>query len=132
MSANVDLVRSIYASWARGDFSATDWADQEIEWAAIGGPEPSSGAGMRSLHAAWVDFLAAWGDYRVQAEEYRELDSERVLVLMAASARGRRSGLVAESGTKGANVFHVRAGKVTELWIYWDREQALAELGVGE
>jgi ketosteroid isomerase-like protein len=130
-SANVDLVRSIYANWERGDFSWTGWADSEIEWIAMGGPEPSRGTGLGSFSAAWRDFLAAWADYRVMADEYRALDTERVLVLLTARARGRSSGLEAhQGGTEGANVFHVRDGKVSRLLIYWDRARALADLGL--
>jgi ketosteroid isomerase-like protein len=130
-SANVDLVRSVYANWERGDFSWIGWADSEIEWIATGGPEPSRGKGLASFSAAWRDFLAAWADYRVVADEYRALDAERVLVLLTARARGRSSGLEAhQGGTEGANVFHVRDGKVSRLLIYWDRARALADLGL--
>jgi hypothetical protein len=92
-SANLDLVRSIHAAWERGDFSSTEWAHPEIEYVAPDGPEPSSGTGMLGLAKAWRDFLGAWGDYRAVAEQYRELDGERVLVLLHATARGKASGL---------------------------------------
>jgi hypothetical protein len=38
------------------------------------------------------DWLSAWEEWRVEAEEYRELDGERVLVLFHFSARGKTPG----------------------------------------
>jgi ketosteroid isomerase-like protein len=132
VSPNLDLVRSIYADWERGDYSSANWADPEIEWTAVGGPEPSSGTGVATLDVAWRDFLEAWGEYRQVAEAFRALDIHRVLVLIRVRARGRASGLIAEGGTKAATVVRIRDGKVTKLDIYWDRDRALADLGLEE
>ena len=75
--------------------------------------------------------LSAWEDYRLVADEYRELDAERVLVLHHRRGRGKTSGLeVAELGREGAQVFHVRNGVVRRLVGYKDRDRALADLGL--
>jgi ketosteroid isomerase-like protein len=66
-------------------------------------------------------------------DEYRELDDERVLVLVHRSGRGKASGLeLGEMGTKGACLFHIRGGKVTRLVFWLNSEHTLADLGLKE
>ena len=130
-SANLDLVRSIYAAWERGDFSSAEWADPEIEFVIADGPSPGTWTGLSGLsegHRAW---LSAWEGFRSEAQEYRELDDERVLVLSRYSGRGKTSGLeLGQMGAKGTGVAHVRDGKVTRLVWYTDRQRALTDLGL--
>ena len=66
------------------------------------------------------------------ADEFRELDDERVLVLLhAVGGRGRTSGLeVVRLGELGANLFQILAGRVTRLVVYLDRASAFADLGL--
>jgi ketosteroid isomerase-like protein len=131
-SANLELVRSLYTAWSRGDWSSADWADPKIEFVSADGPTRGSVKGLAALAQEWRNFLEAWDEWRVEPEEYRELDEERILVLVNLSGRGKASGLpVGEMRAKGANLFHIRAGKVTSLALYWDREQALADSGLG-
>ena len=77
------------------------------------------------------DFLSTWEDLRVEVDGYRELDDERVLVFHHFSGRARTSGLkLEEMRPRTANLFHVRDNKVTRLIAYYDRERALADLGL--
>ena len=82
---------------------------------------------------AWREWLSAWEEFHVEADEYRELDEERVLVLARFAGRGRTSGLeIGQIWTKVASVFQIRAGKVTKLLLYTDHRRALADLGLPE
>jgi ketosteroid isomerase-like protein len=130
---NVEIVRSIYAAWERGDYSATEWLHPEIEFVMVGGPSPGTWTGLAGMAEGTHEFLSAWENLRAEPEEYRELDGERVLVLIHHRGRGKTSGLeLAQMQTKNATLFHIRAGKVTRLVVYWDRERALADLGLSE
>jgi ketosteroid isomerase-like protein len=130
---NVELVRSVFAAWERGDYSSAKWAHPEIEFVNADGPTPGSWTGLAAMAGAWREALSAFEGLRAEADEYRALDDERVLVLMHFSGRGKASGLeVGDIHMKGANLFHVGDGKVTRLVTYWDRERALADLGLGE
>jgi ketosteroid isomerase-like protein len=133
MSQNVDLVRSIYAAWERGDFGPGEWAHPEIEISIADGPAPAVWKGPAGMAASFREWASAWEDYRAQVEEYRELDDKRVLVLVRATGRGRKSGVQLEQiGAGGATLFHIRDGRVIRLARYYVRDHALADLGLKE
>ncbi len=131
MSENLDLVRSIYAEWESGKFNAAPWAHSEIQFVMIGGPDPGIWTGIVGMAEAWHRFLDAWEDFRVVADEYRELDPGRILVLIHRGGHGRTSRLdVEEMGSMAADLFQIDERKVTRLVNYWDRDRAFADLGL--
>ena len=131
MSSNLDLVKSIYADWERGDWTSADWADPEIEFTVVGGLDEGRWKGVGEMADVWAGQLRAWQDLRAVPEEFRELDDGRVLVLLRNEGRGRGSGFdLSGISTEAANIFVVRDGRVTSLTLYPDRARAMAELGL--
>ena len=130
---NVEIVRSIYAAWGRGDYTSTDWQHPEIEFMMADGPNPGRWIGAAGIAKGWGDFLSAWKDFRHAADAYRALDVERVLVLFHFSGRGKTSGLeIEQAGSEAAGLFYIRHGKVTRIVLYFDRDAALEAVGLSE
>jgi len=131
MSENLNLVRSIYADWQRGDYSDAGWAYPEIEFVLADGPDPGTWSGLKAMWDGWRQRLSVWADHRMEVDEFREVGDDRVLVLAHAVARGQASGMDVRSAPGlGASVFHVRDGRVAKLLVYWDRDRALTDLGL--
>jgi ketosteroid isomerase-like protein len=133
MSENLDLVRSIYADWERGDFSRSDWADPQIEFELSLETQYGRWTGLAGMANAWGDFLRLADGFRLLVDEYREIDPEHVLVLTLTRRGGRElvSELdLAQVGNKTAAVFQIRKGRVTRLAVYIDRHRAFADLGL--
>ncbi len=128
---NVELVRSIYADWQRGDFSAVEWADPDIEFGFADGPEPGRWKGLAEMSKRYGEWLQGWREFRAAPERYITVDRERVLAFVHNSGYGRASGLELDSRSV-ANLFEIRDGKVTGLFLYMSRDRALADLGLEE
>jgi ketosteroid isomerase-like protein len=134
VSENLDLVRSIYADWERGDWRSATWAHPDIEFVIADGPGGLIAVrGLAEMARNWRQWLDAWHDFRMEAEDFRELDRERVLILHRYAGRAKASGVSLEQvPAKAAIVLHIRDGKVTKLVGYNYRDNALAALGLEE
>jgi ketosteroid isomerase-like protein len=129
LSANLELVRSIYSAWEQGDFRSADWAHPEIEFAFADGPEPGRSTGIDAMSERYAGWLRGWKDFRAVPERYFDVDENRILVFVHNTARGRSSGVEVEQRSV-ANFFEIAGGKVTRLVLYWDRARALADVGL--
>jgi ketosteroid isomerase-like protein len=122
----------MYAAFEQRDFSSVEWAHPEIEFVLVDGPDPDRWTGIAAMAEAWRDRVESdFEDARIEVNEHRELDDERVLVLVVFHGRGKTSGLEVGSQVprKAANLLHIRNGKVTRFAIINDRERPLADLG---
>lgn len=76
-SANLDLVRSIYAASERGEFNPVEWARPEIEYVQADGPTVARWSGVAGLTDGFRDFESAW---RRSASEQTSTASSTVSV----------------------------------------------------
>jgi ketosteroid isomerase-like protein len=131
MSENLDLVRSIFAAWERGDYGSTEWAVPDIEYAVGDANDARPRRGVAGMATAWGEFLSLWSEFSTTAEQYTELEDGRVAALTAFGGRGKMSGLeLGRTHGEGLAVFSIHDGKVTNLTVYMDRTRGLADLGL--
>ena len=126
---NVEIVRSIVADWARGDYSSVDWADREIEF--IDPLDKVETRGLDELRRRWREFLGAWEHFATKPERFIDVGDDRVLVLIRFQARGRTSGFQTTE-FPGGQLFTLREGKVVRLVLYSTPAEALEAAGVSE
>jgi hypothetical protein len=130
MTASLELVRSIYTLWERGDHRY--WADPEIEYVTVGAPDRGGSVGPAvPIAESFREWLGDWSDLKAAADRYLALDRERVLVPYRSETPGPTSGPnQAPARAQGATLFQVRASRVTRIVQYYDRERAFADLGI--
>lgn len=125
---NVEIVREVYDGWMRGDFSAGDAFDPEIEFVMTDWPEGTAVHGLEAMARAWQASLNAWEDFRAAPGEIFDAGEHVVVVVTHVTARGKSSGIETMAST--ATIWTLEAGKVIRLALYWDGAKALEAAGL--
>ena len=127
---NVELVRTVYEGWARGDFRAgSEVMAPDFEWKQReDAVEPGSLRGA-AVGTALRHLFEVWEDYRIEAEEYIDA-GDAVVVVCRARGTGRGSGM--ELDQTLALVWRARDGKLIDTEVFRDRTEALEAVGLRE
>jgi ketosteroid isomerase-like protein len=123
---NVEIVKRIYADWARGEYRWTDWADPEIEF-SVPGPEGVV-HGVEGMTRAWTEWLRVFKGLTIEAIAFYDAE-DTVVVEQAFHGQGKGSGISLDEISGGA-VLIFRDGKVIRYAGYTTVEAALADAGL--
>ena len=129
---NVDVVLGQFESTNARDFAAVtdEWAEDVIAVAHLAGIGGQVGTGKEAVAGwFWNYFREFASDWRSEVEEFRDL-GDRVLIFARHHARGRASG--AQVTSQNAYLYTVRGGKVSQIDVWADRDEALEAAGLSE
>ena len=128
---NVRIVEQVLEASSKDEFD-TVVALHDPDWEGFIPDEyPVAGtwrghAGLRAFAEEW---LAAWDEFRVEAEEFIDGD-DAVMASVRYWGRGRGSGV--EITDRWFYAYRLRDGRITSWRPYADRGTALADLGLKE
>lgn len=129
--SRIDQFRSALEAFNRGDIEAAlEDVDPAVEWHTPGIlPDSQTYYGHDGVRA-WADTMGdAFADLRLEPQsDFRELDTEHVLVEVRASGRGRESGIEVK-----AAFFMLATGreKLARMEFFPTEQDALAAAGHG-
>jgi ketosteroid isomerase-like protein len=129
---NVELVKSLFAAFADRDLDAAASVlhpEIEIRPAIVGGPEGVVYRGLNGNRQFWADIDAAWTEFRIEPEEFRDLGGQ-VLVLGRAFAHAPGSGIALDEAT--AWIAAVHEGQIVRFRSFTNQRQALEAAGLRE
>ena len=120
---NVEIVRRTFG-FGLSDIDAwLELYDPEIEW--LPAPQSLQAAesyrGHEGVRRFWDDLFSAWERYEVEAQEFRDL-GDQVVVIALVRARSPRG---MELNEVWSGLFTLRAGKIVRFQGFADRDGAL-------
>lgn len=125
---NVDLVRDAYRVFDADLDALMLYLDPAIEWVSPHDAiEPGARHGHAGVRNAFAATAMAWEHARHAVEDIGDSD-DKVLVTVTFRGHGRRSGMEAERTE--FHVWTVSDHSVTRFEWYYQREEALAAVGL--
>jgi ketosteroid isomerase-like protein len=128
-TANLELVRSIFAAWEREDMEAVfALYDPAIEWDNSTLPAPNAGVyhGREGVRLFLREWLEAFETQQIHAEDFIDA-GDAVVVRTRVTGRGKASG--AEVEMPRWNVYRIRDGLVIRIEIFETKAEALEAAG---
>ena len=127
---NVEIVRRVYEEWSRGDFSAGEVFDADVEFDMVDWPGRDRSHGIEEMAEAWQESLAAWDDFRAEPTDFIEHSPHTSWYPRTSRPFGKGSGAAVTAET--ATVWTFEAGKVVRWALHWDAAAALRAVGLAE
>ncbi len=131
---NVDIVKRGWAAWMGGDLDALlATCDPAIEWDTTnfdGWPENDIYYGHQGFRRFLDEWLATWERFEAGADEYIDVDRDRVLVVCWQRGFGHGSHVPVQMDY--AVVCTLEGGLVCGMEVYSDREAALEAVGLSK
>lgn len=122
---DVESLERVYAEWAKGRFWTFEIFHDDVEarWATEV-PDIEGSRGVAGLGQLFSDWMSAWDDCRIEAEEIHDCGDNLVVFVLIS---GRGSGSSVEVQMRNAHVWTMRDGRAVAIRAYSDRERALRE-----
>ena|SRR6187397_227208 len=128
---NVEIVRSFYRAWARGDLPGpVELMDSEIEYVnPVRAVEPGTRRGLTAFTGAVEKVFEGLDAWEIEPEEFRTAGDQVVVVI---SYRARVHGSRADVEARESALWTFRDGKVVRYAWFHGPADALEAAGLSE
>lgn len=128
---DVELVKSAFEAWNRGDIAAfAGHTAEEVAWLEVSG-RPEGGAterlGRDRLQRSLESLFDAFESYRIEVERIEQI-GDRVVAIVREVAKGRSSGV--EVDGRWGYLITAEDGLIIRIEAYRDPAQALQTAGL--
>ena len=125
---NVEIVRGFADAYNRGAFdSAFEYLHPNIK---VRGYEGRTERGRDLAIEGFMGWREDWDSFTSELEEFIDLGSDRAVVIFRNRGRGKRSGVEIDART--GEIWGFKDGKVSELILYRNPQEALEAAGLSE